>query len=85
MARVFDFAVNGDVGAAKLYLSAMGCLNGQAQAGTFIQNQNNFIQINGTVLSQETVKQLSPEQLSSIENILKSTLTLPEKLVTSSI
>jgi hypothetical protein len=63
----------------------MGCLNGQAQAGTFIQNQNNFIQINGTVLSQETVKQLSPEQLSSIENILKSTLTLPEKLVTSSI
>lgn len=72
IAKLFSFAVNGDVQAAKLYLNVMGCLNGQAPGGTFIQNQNNFIQINGTVLSQETVKQLNPEQLNSIEAVLKS-------------
>lgn len=85
LARLFSFAANGDIQAAKLYLNVMGCLNGQSMAGTFIQNQNNFIQINGTVISQDTVKHLNPEQLSAIENILKSTLTQPEKLVTSSI
>lgn len=74
IAKVFHFAVNGDIGAAKLYLNVMGCLNGQTPGGTFIQNQNNFIQINGTVLSQETVKQLNPEQLNSIEAVLKSTI-----------
>lgn len=74
LAKVFHFAVNGDTGAAKLYFNVMGCLNGQAKTGTSIQNQNNFIQINGTVLSQETVKNLNPEQLNSIEAVLKAAL-----------
>lgn len=72
--KVFQFALNGDTGAAKLYLTAMGCLNNvQPPASTMIQNQNNFIQINGTVLSQETIKNLNVEQLNAIESILKST------------
>lgn len=81
LARVFTFAVNGDIGAAKLYLNVMGCLNnGQSSNNTLIQNQNNYIQINGTVLSQETIKNLSPEQLSNIETILKAASTKVEIL-----
>lgn len=76
LAKVFQFAVNGDTGAAKLYFNVMGYLNnGQASNNTLIQNQNNYIQINGTVLSQEAIKHLNPEQLNSIETILKTALT----------
>lgn len=75
LARVFKFAINGDIGAAKLYFNVMGYLNNkQTQNNTLIQNQNNYIQINGTILSQETIKQLSPEQLNTIESVLKAAL-----------
>lgn len=75
LAKVFNYAVNGDTGAAKLYFNVMGFMNNkQAQNNTLIQNQNNFIQINGTVLSQETIKSLNPEQLNTIETILKTAL-----------
>jgi len=77
LAKVFYFAVNGDIGAAKLYFNVMGFINNvQAPNNTLIQNQNNYIQINGTVLSQDTIKTLSPEQLNSIETILKTTLPM---------
>ncbi|MBK7965968.1 MAG: hypothetical protein IPK10_12255 [Bacteroidetes bacterium] len=80
LARVFYFAVNGDLGAAKLYLTAMGCLNNvQPSASTSIQNQNNFIQINNTILSQETIKNLSPEQLQNIESIIKASMPQMEQ------
>jgi hypothetical protein len=83
LAKVFVFAVQGDIGAAKLYFNVMGCLGGQSN-NTLIQNQqntqNNYIQINGTVLSQETIKHLNPEQLTAIENILK--VALPQTLKT---
>jgi hypothetical protein len=74
LAKVFKFAVNGDMRAAKLYLSAMGMYNEPAPKNTLIQNQNNYIQINGTVLSQEAIKRLSDEQLNTIEAILKAAL-----------
>jgi len=74
LAKVFKYAVNGDMRAAKLYLSAMGMYNEPAPKNTLIQNQNNYIQINGTVLSQETIKHLSDEQLNTIEAILKAAL-----------
>lgn len=77
LAKVFKFAVNGDIGAAKLYLSAMGNIKTQPSNNTLIQTQNNYIQINGRVLSQETIKQLNPEQLKNIEAILKSALPQP--------
>jgi len=80
LAKVFQFAVNGDTGAAKLYFNVMGFMNnGQPPNNTLIQNQNNYIQINGTVLSQETVKHLNPEQLNTIETILKTALPVIEK------
>lgn len=81
LARVFQFAVNGDTGAAKLYFNLVGFMNNeQTPNNTLIQNQNNYIQINGTVLSQETIKHLNPDQLNTIENILKTALPQSEVL-----
>lgn len=75
LAKVFYFAVNGDMKAAKLYFNILENLNnGQTANNTLIHNQNNYIQINGMVLSQETIKQLKPEQLNSIESVLKIAL-----------
>jgi hypothetical protein len=76
LAKVYKFASKGDIGAAKLFFSLTGCLNnGQPSKNTLIQNQNNYIQINGTVLSQEHIKKLNPEQLISIESILNTIIT----------
>jgi hypothetical protein len=71
---------NGDMKAAKLYLECIGALkmsssennHSNVNNNTLIQNQNNMIQINGMVLSQEIVKKLGSEQLSTIEGILKT-------------
>lgn len=71
LAKVFHFAVNGDIGAAKLYFNVMGYLNNGSPKNSFIQSQNNFIQINQTIVSQETIKQLAPDQLLKIEQLLK--------------
>ena len=85
LAKVFQYAINGDIAAAKLYFSVIGYSNaGQQQNNTMIQNQNNYIQINGTVLSQETIQQLDAEQLNSIEKVLKDTVEKkPDKVICS--
>lgn len=80
MTTIFQYAVNGDMKAAKLYLESIGVLKNSPLAGTgsnvnnntLIQNQNNYIQIGGTVLNQEIIKHMSPEQLNTIEGILKT-------------
>jgi hypothetical protein len=74
LAKVIKLAGQGDVKAARLYFDVIGCLNGQSSSNTLIRNQNNYIQINGTVLNQETIKRLTSEQLNTIEAILKSTI-----------
>jgi len=43
--------------------------------------QNFFIQIYETVLSQETIKQLSPEQLKQIEGIVKLIMQIEKVIV----
>lgn len=45
---------------------------------TLIQNQNNYIKINGTVLSHETIENLDPEQLKTIESIVTAALPQPK-------
>ena len=77
LAKVYQFALNGDTMAAKLYFNLLGFMNNGSN--TLIQNQNNFIQINSTVLSQQTIQHLNPEQLNSIEAILKTALPKPAK------
>ena len=80
LAKVIKMAGQGDMKAARLYFDVMGNLsNGQPPNNTTIKNQNNYIQINGTVLSQETIKHLNPEQLNTIESILKAALPKPEQ------
>jgi hypothetical protein len=75
MAKVFKFAVNGDMRAARLYLEMVGAIN-KRQGNKVVNEQNNYIQINNTILSQETIKRLSAEQLNQIESVV--TLVLPE-------
>ena len=70
LSKMYQFALQGDTSAAKIFLKAVGALN-ETNPNTTIQNQNNFVQINGMVIKQETLMQLSPEQINTIENILK--------------
>ena len=74
LANLFKYAVTGNVKAARLFLEVTGGLSENRANNTLIKTQNNFIQINGTVLSQEAIKHLKPEQLNSIEAILKNAL-----------
>lgn len=73
MTKVYQSAMAGDTGSQKLYFNVLGFLNnGQ------IKNQNNYIQINGMVISQDTIKSLNSEQLVMIESLLKEILPQPE-------
>lgn len=69
LSNVFKFALNGDMRAARLYFEMAGTL--KQQANTVVNEQNNYIQINNTILSQENLKHLTAEQLNQIENIVK--------------
>ena len=73
MDKVLRSAVSGDMKAARLYLETVSKLNKltPSPASMFINQQNNYLQINGTILSQETLQQLPPEQLKLIEEIVK--------------
>lgn len=71
LAKVFYYAVNGDMKAAKLFFDVLGKNIGAPQ-NNFIQNS--FVQINQFKLSQEQIKQLSPEKLNEIESIIKDIL-----------
>jgi DNA-binding phage protein len=69
LSKIYKMAIQGDIKAAKLYFSVIGAeVVNKPNIGT----QNNYIQINGTVLSQELIKQLAPEKLIQIEEIVKS-------------
>ena len=69
LANVFKYALRGDMKAARLYFEMVGAPNQQTKnvaAGT----QNNYIQINNTILSQDNLKKLTAEQLDQIESIV---------------
>lgn len=67
MGEVLKQSIQGNIPAAKLFFNVMGCLNNGSNKT--IQN-NNFIQINNTILKQETIEQLEPEQIKEIEAIV---------------
>jgi|GEM_PF-6241495 len=58
-----------DLQAAKLYLNTITKIKNDP-GQTTINNQNNYIQINGKVLNHEKIQQLKPEQLKMIEDII---------------
>lgn len=70
LTTVFNYGVQGDIRACKVFLD----YHKRETGTTFIRDQNNYIQINGTVLSQETIQRLNPEQINTIECILKTAL-----------
>jgi hypothetical protein len=80
LAKVYQYAVKGDSGAAKLFLNVTGFLNSQNSIGPSVQHHTNFIQINNTAISQETIRRLSPEQLNNIETILRTAPTKAKHL-----
>lgn len=80
LAKVFNYAVQGDLKAAKVFFNIIGHnSNGTSSALSQIRNQNNFIQINNTILSQEIIESLNDEQLNSIEAILTKIVSSPKK------
>jgi len=84
--KIYQFAMEGDMRAMKLYFNIIGGLNNrQATNNTFIQNQNNYIYINGILFDQEAVKYLNPEQLNTIETILKAALPQSEIKATKTV
>jgi hypothetical protein len=66
---IYKMAIQGDIKAAKLFFNVVG--NDAAPKQT-IGTQNNYIQINGTILNQDIIKQLTPDKLIQIEEIVKS-------------
>ena len=68
LANVFKASLNGDMRAARLYLEMVGSINKKGK--TVVNEQNNYIQVNNTILSQENLKQLTAEQLDQIERIV---------------
>jgi hypothetical protein len=60
-------ALNGDARASKIYLDFV---HKSFLAETTSGNQNNYIQINNTVINQQLIQQLNPEQLKLIEQII---------------
>lgn len=70
LAKVFRHAGNGDMRAARIYFDMVGTMDKQ-QTGT-VNTQNNYIQINNTILSQDKLKSLTEEQLNLIEKIVNN-------------
>lgn len=71
LAKVFKFAVNGDVRAAKLYFDVLS----NTQSIQIKNQQNYFITINGIQVTEEAIQKLPFEQLQQLQQILKSATT----------
>ena len=72
LAKVYNIAVScGDIKAARLYFEVMGYLGNQPGQNNTFNTQNNFIHINQFKLTQESIKQLAPQQIDQIEGVLK--------------
>ena len=70
IARVLKAAMQGDLNAARLFLDNMKGLNGPKQ----VNQQNNYVQINKTIINQQVIQQLKPEQLNRLEQFIAAEL-----------
>lgn len=68
MAEVLRQALSGDIRALRLYIDFTNGTKSKSR----INNQNNFIQINGIELTEEKISKLNPDQLQTIETVLQS-------------
>ena len=76
MESVIKAAVNGDMRAAKLYMGTVTKLPGQQNNTTIVNQQNNYIQMNGVKVN---FKQLPADELAQIEQIISRVLVVKEE------
>ena len=72
LAKMFRLAITdrGDVKAARLYFEVLGLLANGAHQKTTIKNQNNYTQINGTVITEQQIAELSSDKQKQLKEIL---------------
>ena len=77
LAKIYAMACRGDIKAAKLFIEATS----QLKSPTMIKHQqNNFIQVNGTVITEEQLKQLPEEQQVKLNEVLSLVIPQPQKI-----
>jgi len=70
LAKVAKFAIEGDVKAARLYFEVInGAIGRQPVNNNTFNTQNNYLQVNGKVISQQAILKLPPEQQRQLEAI----------------
>ena len=74
LSKMFELAMSGNVRAARLYLEMVGGMNGNCRI------ENNYIQINSLLLTQESLTKLNDRQLSSLEHFLRKTISIEGSL-----
>ncbi len=70
LASAFNYSLEGDMRAAKVFLDAT---NQFTQPPAITNQQNNYIQINGTVITQEEIKKLPIAKLNQVHKIFSFT------------
>ena len=66
MSKMFQFALRGDVKAARLYFDILS----RNETGNYIKSQKNYIQFNNLIISEENLKALTRDEFAKIEEIL---------------
>lgn len=79
MAKVYSNAMDGDMTAAKLFLTVTGAIEQTPRTQTVHNTQNNFIQLNGNILSQNTIEQLPEAQQVKVWELINK--SLPQKQI----
>jgi len=72
LAKIYGYAVKGDVRAARLYFETVKCF----KSTPITHNQTNYIQINQVKISQENIMQLNSEQLMKVEQVLRQVIPI---------
>ncbi|MBK7560894.1 MAG: hypothetical protein IPI68_05100 [Chitinophagaceae bacterium] len=75
LAKVYNYAYDGNMRAAKIFIDATN--SPMVNISTIHNQQNNFIQVNGLVITEDQVKRLSEDKLNLIREIIeKNTPTM---------
>ena len=74
MGNVLKAAIAGDLKAAKLFFETTKSLRESGDGSKATANKNNYLQINNTVINQQIIQQLKPEQLERIEQFIAKEL-----------
>ncbi len=72
VSRLLASALQGDVKASRLLFEMTGQFNKDQGVATYIKNQNNYLQINKTILTEEFLKKLPLEKILQIEELINS-------------